>query len=117
MLVEPLLVGESVDDVGLGAAHLAEGTVVDGGVDLHAPGVDHRTEEGVVFQFLGEQHGHAEQLERGDGDEAQVAAIAYALGHRHTNAETRVGAGATTHRHGVEGDGVVVGEREGLVDE
>ena len=117
MLIEPRTVGVGVDHIGLDAAHRPQRTVVDGGVDLHAAGVEHRTEQGVVGQLLvAQQHGHGKQFEGGNGDERQVAGVADALGHRHANAQTGVGAGAAAHGHRVEGYAVVVGEGEGLVD-
>ena len=66
---------------------------------------------------MAQQHGHGEQLEGGHGDERQVAGVADALGHRHADAQAGVGAGTAAHGHRVEGNAVVVGEGEGLVDE
>ena len=116
-LVQPLLIGLGTYHVGTHLADDFQRTVVEGCIDLHATGVEHRTQQGVLLLYgFPEQDRNAHQFEGGHADELQVAAVADALSHRHTNAQTCIGTWATAHADGIEGDGVVVGKRQGLVN-
>ena len=141
VLFEVGQIGVCLDDVCSDGAHLAEGTVIDGAIDFHSPCIYHGYEQGFslprLFRGKGErsvilpiavlpsfggfgggfqQHGHAEQLQRRHGEQRQVAPVADAFCQRDADAQPGVAAGAFAHGHGIDGDGVAVGKREGFLD-
>jgi hypothetical protein len=115
-LFKPLPISIGIYDIGLNRSYWSQGTIEKGCVDLHATGIEHRTEQGIVGQFVAQQHWHAEQFQRWNGYQFQVATKTQTLGHRHTDAQTRIAAWAAAHGHCIERDGMAIGERHGLVD-
>ena len=121
--VEIAAIGVGINHVGSHGAHLAQRAVEDLCIHFHAPGINHRAEQRVVGQavewqlgHLAQQQRHSQQLQRGHREQLQVAPEAQPLGHRHADAQTCVGAGAAAHSHCIEGNGMAVGKRHGLVD-
>ena len=113
MLVEILAVGVGVHHIGLRGSHLAQRTVVDGGIHLHPSRVEHGADEGVLLHVVvPQQHRNTQQLKGGYADERYLKAVADALCHAHSDAESRVGTWPAAHGNGVNRDGMTVGKRE-----
>ena len=116
-LVEKGAIGVAIDYVCLNGTNLAQGTVIDSCINLHAASIEHRTEQCVVFyNHLTQENGDTHQLERRHGKELDVMTIADALSHGNSDAQTCVGARTATHGNGIYRNGVAVGKRQRLVD-
>ena len=115
MCIEVFLVGLCRHNVGTYLSDGFQGTGINTGIDLHPSGVEHRTEQGVFLWYLTEQDGYTQQFQRRHSDQLQITTVADALGHRDADTETRVGTWTATDGYGIEGNGVIIGKREGLV--
>ena len=102
--------GVGGDDFGAGGGEGVVVAVEEGGVDLHAAGVEHGAVEGVFAGAVGD--GAGEGAEGGDGDEGDAGAEAEAFGCGDADAESGVGAG--TH---ADGDGVEIADFEAVLAE
>ena len=71
----------------------------------------------MLFLYgLPQQYGNTHQFQRGHSYQLQVATIADALGHRHTDAQTRIRTRAAAHGNTIKRDGVTVSKRQSLID-
>ena len=104
-----------VYDIGGNFAQRTQCPVIHRRIDLHATGVNHGTQQGVLRKFILQQQGHAHHLGRGYRYQRQVAPIADALRHRHADAQAGVRTRAAAHGHGIHGDGMAVGKRQRFV--
>ena len=117
VLIQVGPVGVGVNHISTRGAHLAQRTVINGCIYLHATRVNHGTQQCVVFNLdSAQQDGHRQQLECGDGNQGYIMAVADAFGHRYSDAKARVRPWSAAHRHVVEGDGMAVDERQSLID-
>ena len=117
VVVEKFAISIAVNNIGAGLAQWLQGTVVDGRIHLHAPSVYHRAEQGILFNLVVQQHRHCHHLQSRHRQQRHIPAIADTLSHRNTDAQARVRTGTLTHRHSTKWNGVVVGERQRLVNE
>ena len=102
--------------VGTNLAYGFQCSVVYSGIHLHASGVQHRTQQGVLFWYLSQQHGHAEQLQCWYGYQLQVSSVADTFGHRYADAQSGIRTRTATYCYRIKRDGVIICKRESLVN-
>ncbi|MBQ3951459.1 MAG: hypothetical protein II668_02720, partial [Oscillospiraceae bacterium] len=68
MLVEVFLVSVGIYDICPNLSDRFQCTGIDACINLHPPGIEHRTEQRIVFRNLAQQNRYTEQLQRGHGN-------------------------------------------------
>ena len=105
------------DDRRVNVHHGAKRAIVQCGIDFHAARIEHRTEQCIFGQFLVEQQGCAEHLERGHGYQRQVSAEAYTLSRGQPYAQSRIRTWSATHGHSIQRQGMAVGKGHHAIHE
>jgi len=116
--VKVFLVGILVDDIGVDVADRLQRTVEDFGIHFHAAGVEHRNDEGVrLYLLVMKEYRYAKGFEGRNANKLDITAVANAFCHGDADAQTGVRTRTAADGYVIQRNGVVVDERQSLVDE